>query len=131
MGSSEKLKEFFKAKGKSQNDLAKDLGVSTSYINALLNGRKTFGKRQAMIFAEKYGLSPSWLLTGTGEMVVNHNGSIEAHLSGGGNIRIDAHKEIKSDDVQLAVLKNENEMLRAQLKDRDKQIEFLKSLINK
>lgn len=57
--------------------------------------------------------------------------SIEAHASGNSNVVIGDGNISTSGDVQLAVLKNENEMLRAQLEDRDKQIEFLKSLINK
>lgn len=57
--------------------------------------------------------------------------SIEAHASGNSNVVIGDGNISASGDVQLAVLKSENEMLRAQLEDRDKQIEFLKSLINK
>lgn len=58
-------------------------------------------------------------------------GSIKAHASGNSNVVIGSGKISTNDDVQLAVLKSENEMLRAQLDDRDRQIEFLKSLINK
>lgn len=58
-------------------------------------------------------------------------GSIEAHASGNSNVVIGRGKISTNDDVKLAVLKSENEMLRAQLDDRDRQIEFLKSLINK
>ena len=57
--------------------------------------------------------------------------NIEVHASGNSNIVIGSGKISTNDDVQLAVLKSENEMLRAQLDDRDRQIEFLKSLINK
>lgn len=56
---------------------------------------------------------------------------IEAHASGHSNVVVGDGQISTSDDVQLAVLKSENEMLRAQLDDKDKQIEFLKSLINK
>lgn len=57
--------------------------------------------------------------------------NIEAHASGNANVVIGDGQISTRGDVQLAVLKSENEMLRAQLEDRDKQIEFLKSLINK
>ena len=57
--------------------------------------------------------------------------NIEVHASGNSNTVIGSGKISTNDDVQLAVLKSENEMLRAQLDDRDRQIEFLKSLINK
>ena len=63
------LVRFFKEKGISQDEIAKQLGVSQSYVSGLLTGKKAFGKKQAVRFSELYGLSPSWLLTGEGEMV--------------------------------------------------------------
>ena len=57
--------------------------------------------------------------------------NIEVHASGNSNTVIRSSTISTNDDVQLAVLKNQNEMLRAQLDDKDRQIEFLKSLINK
>ena len=57
--------------------------------------------------------------------------NIEVHASGNSNVVIGSGKISTNDDVKLAVLKSENEMLRAQLDDKDRQIEFLKSLINK
>ena len=57
--------------------------------------------------------------------------NIEVHASGNSNTVIVSGKISTNDDVQLAVLKSENEMLRAQLDDKARQIEFLKSLINK
>lgn len=43
----EKLSSYFKEKGITQEEIASRLGVSQAYVNALLNGRKAFGKQQA------------------------------------------------------------------------------------
>lgn len=63
------LQEYFRSNKVSQDDIAKLLGVSQAYVSALLSGKKAFGKKQAQKFAELFGLSPSWLLTGEGEML--------------------------------------------------------------
>lgn len=67
---SEKLTEFFKENGITQEDIAARIGVSQSYVSALLTGKKAFGKKQAQRFCDIWGLSPSWLLTGQGSMLV-------------------------------------------------------------
>ena len=53
-----------------QVDIAQELGVTKAYVNALLAGRTRFGKKQAEIWSERFGLSKAWLLTGEGEMCV-------------------------------------------------------------
>ena len=68
-----KLKEYFDSKGITQKEIAEQLGVSKAYVNALFNGRNTFGKKQADVWVNKFGLSASWLLTGEGEMLTASN----------------------------------------------------------
>lgn len=65
----EALQDYFKEEGITQVAIADKLGVSKAYVNALLSGRQRFGKKQADIWSEKFGLSRSWLLTGEGEML--------------------------------------------------------------
>lgn len=65
----EALQEYFKRKNISQVSIAEALNVSKAYVNALLSGRQRFGKKQAEIWSEKFGLSKSWLLTGEGDML--------------------------------------------------------------
>lgn len=74
----EELYNYLSSKGLTQKSIAEALGVSEQYVNALLKGRSKFGKKQAEIWANKFGLSASWLLTGEGEMTknvttINHN----------------------------------------------------------
>lgn len=63
------LQEYFKELGVSQVSIAETLGVTKAYVNSLLSGRQRFGKKQAEIWSEKFGLSKSWLLTGEGDML--------------------------------------------------------------
>lgn len=65
----EQLQKHFEGAGLSQVAIAEELGVTKAYVNALLSGRQRFGKKQAQIWSEKFGLSKSWLLTGEGEML--------------------------------------------------------------
>lgn len=65
----EHLQKHFEAVGLSQVAIAEKLGVTKAYVNALLSGRQRFGKKQAQIWSEKFGLSRSWLLTGEGAML--------------------------------------------------------------
>ena len=67
----EELSNYLKDKGLTQKSIAEALGVSEQYVNALINGRSKFGKKQAEVWANKFGLSASWLLTGEGEMLRN------------------------------------------------------------
>jgi phage repressor protein C with HTH and peptisase S24 domain len=71
----EALQNYFKAIGLSQVAIAESLGVSKAYVNALLGGRQRFGKRQAEIWSNKFGISKSWLLTGEGNMLNASDGA--------------------------------------------------------
>lgn len=72
------LSDYFDSKGVTQVDIASQLGVSKAYVNALFTGRSRFGRKQAELWAEKFGLSKAWLLTGEGEML---NQSYESNVS--------------------------------------------------
>ena len=65
----EKLKRHFEEKGITQQQIADILGVRLPYVNAILNGTKTLGKKNAEKWANLFGLSKSFLLTGEGDVV--------------------------------------------------------------
>lgn len=67
---SSQLTSFFRERGITQEAIAEQIGASQAYVSALLSGKKAFGKKQAQKFSELWGLSPSWLLTGDGDMYV-------------------------------------------------------------
>ena len=72
------LKRFFDEKGITQQQVADALGVSLQYVNQLLNGRKTLGKKNAERLANIYGLSKPFLLTGEGSLIPDiHHQQIE------------------------------------------------------
>jgi len=66
----QKLKQYFDSKGITQRQIAEMLQLDPGYINGLFAGRRNFGKKQAQVWHDKFGLSPSWLITGEGEMFV-------------------------------------------------------------
>ena len=66
-----KLKEFFEKEGINQTEIADALEVSPPYVNAILNGKKPLGKKNAERLANLYGLSKSFLLTGEGSITNN------------------------------------------------------------
>jgi transcriptional regulator with XRE-family HTH domain len=61
-----RLKHYFDENGITQQQVADSLGVSLQYINQILNGKKSLGKKNAERLANLYGLSKSFLLTGDG-----------------------------------------------------------------
>ena len=67
------LAAFFKEQGITQEEIAEQPGVSQQYVSGLLSGKKAFGKKQAKRFCELWKISPSWLLTGEGPMIVGDN----------------------------------------------------------
>ena len=62
----EGLKEYLEKKGLTQPRMAEMLGVSLPYVNAVLLGKKTLGKKNAKKWANLFGLSEHFLLTGVG-----------------------------------------------------------------
>ena len=60
------LKEYLEKKGYSQPRIASELDVSVPYVNAILVGPKTLGKKGAKKWANLFGLSEQFLLTGKG-----------------------------------------------------------------
>ncbi len=115
---SAQLRAFFKEKGITQDEIASRLGVSQAYINALLTGKKSFGKKQAAKWNEEFGLSASWLVTGDGDMIT---GSVAQYNQNGDNIN--GHSvSVKSAEIDKLI---------ELLQKKDEQIDRLLSLLEK
>lgn len=114
---STELKNFFKERGITQEQIAERLGVKQPYVHALLTGNRAFGKKSAKKFEEAYGLSEAWLLTGKGEMIIS---PVVQNNQNGNNIHgatVNYHGE------------NSTEKLITLLEKRDEQIDRLLSLL--
>lgn len=124
----EKLKEYFKNKGLTQTQIAEISGVSQSYVAALLNGSKVFGKKQAQKWGDLFDISPNWLLTGTGEMQYNPSSIIQQNQNGD-NINGHSIKLEKTSETEklLNALSECHELLRK----KDEQIDRLLTLLEK
>lgn len=118
----EKLSAFFKEKGITQEEIAAQLGVSQSYVNALLNDKKAFGKKQAQKWNELFGLSVNWLLTGEGN--ITNNGIVQNNQSGD-NIQGHSVTVNKTEKDYLEIIKRQSE----QLSKSQEQIDRLLSII--
>ena len=126
----ERFLQYLDSKGITENRATVECGLSQGLIHQAKSGKSDIGYKSIEKILKTYqDINREWLLYGQGEML--SIGYIEAHASGNSNVVIGSGKISTNDDVKLAVLKSENEMLRAQLDDKDRQIEFLKSLINK
>lgn len=127
------LRVYFKEQGITQTQLAKDLEVSPSYINALLNGEKEFGKKQANLFGQKFGISPYWLLSGEGEMMVNQHVTATNSTVVGSNILGDGNHILHNDFSEMIKLQQGYQDLLhekdTQIRNKDEQINKLLEII--
>ena len=65
----------------SYRELAKILGVSTTFISDMRNGNKMAASDSGVQLAEKLGVSYNWLMAGQGPMVASKEVVSIAHLS--------------------------------------------------
>lgn len=112
----EDLKDFFKAQGLTQQNIAERLNVSQSYVGMLMAGSKAFGKNTAQAWADEFGLSAAWLLTGEGAI----SGAVIQNNQSGDNFQGNGMTVHKEDGCLIA-----------QLKKKDEQIDRLLRIIEK
>lgn len=64
----EKLRAYFKEIGISQAEISRQLGISKAAVNQYFIGTTKFGKKKAEKWAQTFGISESFLLTGKGSI---------------------------------------------------------------
>ena len=108
----DELKRYFDERGITQQQVADALGVSLQYVNQLLNGRKTLGKKNAERLANLYGLSKPFLLTGEGEILASN---VKAKLFDSDKDKLIAslEKQIADQEKIIKLLEQKIEMLEA------------------
>ena len=67
-GIHDRLRQFLKYEKITQQRVADDMGRTLQYVNGMVNGRSSIGKKVAARLQELYGVSSGWLLTGEGTM---------------------------------------------------------------
>lgn len=65
MNLNERIKTILTENGLKQKEMAKDIGVSESYISSIINGRNSkISQSLATLIEEKYGYNSGWVLFG-------------------------------------------------------------------
>jgi len=129
----EKLKDFFSRQGLTQQAIADRLGVSQSAVSALLNG-KPFGRKNATKWGDEFGIQPSWLLTGKGEMLKTDTPkpiSLVENKEGVISIPSDVWEVIKNQSASLKAKDDQINTLISQSKsEREETVQALKNTIS-
>ncbi len=119
------LKAFRKANNLKQDDIAAFLGTSRVFITLLENGRsKLPTDKLHKLLNNDRGWDTSALTT--------HHGDVNIGSWNNGDAKVSLTTNATSDEaLKLALLEQENSLLKERLKDKDAEIAFLKSLLSK
>lgn len=70
------IREYFKTENLTQQQVADKFGVTQPFIGRVLRGQYSFGKNVAKQWADEFGFSYTFLLTGEGELFDNDESAI-------------------------------------------------------
>ena len=126
------LKQFRQCNKLTQTELGEYLGIKKSFVSLIENGKvKLSEEKFNKLLNNTKGWDTSMLINGSIYAGNNNVGDMNVQIGqnrASGDARSSGDPNIAS---RLAVLEKENEMLRERLKDKDDQLAFLKTLINK
>lgn len=129
------LRGFRKINHLTQTQLGEFLGIKKSFISLVENEKAKLPEEKFnKLLNNTMGWDTSMLHSDapTTSISAKATGNSSAKVSIGSHNTVTAHDaELTEKDTRIAILEKENEMLRERLKDKDGQIEFLKTLINK
>ncbi len=108
-----------------KKDIASYLGVSAAFITQLCQGiRNLPADKLALIKHNDRGWDTTALTT--------HHGDVNIGSWNNGDAKVSLTTNATSDEaLKLALLEQENSLLKERLKDKDAEIAFLKSLLSK
>lgn len=66
----ERIKALRECLNKSQDEFAKDLGLSRNYISLLENGQRNLSEQSIRVLCNEFSVNEEWLRAGTGEMFI-------------------------------------------------------------
>ena len=124
------LRKFREVNNLTQTELGEYIDMKKSFISKIENGKE---KLPALKLQKLLSNPNGWDTS----MLTSDRPSITARAEGNARVEIGSRnknfcQEVSGDtekDTRIAILEKENEMLRERLKDKDGQIEFLKTLI--
>lgn len=107
-----KIIKFLKDNGLTQKKVAEILGVSESTVNALVQGRKQFGRKTSAVWESHFGLSASWLMTGEGEMlkqpsIINNTYGNQNAVGEHSKVKVTGQNDTKLLQEQIKILREE------------------------
>lgn len=105
----EELKKFFRELGLTQEQIAARFGISQQYVASLLNGKNEFGKKAAKRWADEFGISEAWLLTGEGDLITGNN--VVLNNENGDNFNGAGFTVHKGDADYISLLKKKDEQI--------------------
>lgn len=85
MDSSDRLRTLLNHTGLSQSEFAEKLGISKGQISNILSGERGITNLMALALKAEFSVNPNWLLTGEGEMFLNHEKGVNV-IIGDNNI---------------------------------------------
>lgn len=125
---------FIKKNALKKKEIAEFIGTSNAFITQLCQGLSPLPADKLKKIKENTSWDTSMLSYGEKTSIIagnNNSGDVNVQIGQNratGDARSPGDPNIAS---RLAVLEKENEMLRERLKDKDDQLAFLKTLINK
>lgn len=125
---------FIKKNAIKKKEIAEFIGTSNAFITQLCQGLSPLPADKLKKIKENASWDTSMLSYGEKTSIIagnNNGGDVNVQIGqnrASGDSRSPGDPDIAS---RLAVLEKENEMLRERLKDKDDQLAFLKTLINK
>lgn len=121
------LKYFFRTKGISQADLAKEFDCKQSFISEMLSGKKPIPNKFLLLISDKYNISLKWLLSGEGDMFEKsecNNITCCDNITNSNVIEGSPGAKITSNEKDREI-----EYLRTMLAEKDARISELKQII--
>ncbi|MDV3470884.1 hypothetical protein CMT89_08445 [Elizabethkingia anophelis] len=122
------IKKELESKGITPKQLEQDLEVSQPYISALLNGKKSIGKRIAKKLNELYGLSESIMLTGNFDEVVDE---INNHISNNSDNQSVKNKHNETKQFENLPINKQLEILHEEIETLQKGNKILKREVDR
>lgn len=125
---------FIKKNALKKKEIAEFIGTSNAFITQLCQGLSPLPADKLKKIKENTSWDTSMLSYGEKTSIIagnNNAGDVNVQIGqnlASGDARSSGDPNIAS---RLAVLEKENEMLRERIKDKDDQLAFLKTLINK